>query len=169
MTYYCFIKKSSKIAIILSIIYSGSSIADSATATQTIEIIIPKVALIDTSSSQKSIAMAFDPIGNAGNNFATADAVGIFDVTSNISRLKLYAHTDKNLKSNYNLSLKVKETNGFGGGFKELGAQAVKISTLGKQAQKKQRLYYEASPASSNQTIPYGDINVKVTYTLVEP
>ncbi len=161
------IKHLLKTIILISLLYTEASFAESATATQTIEIVIPKIALIDTDNTKKPIKMVFNPINNAGDNFATTKVTGFYDVTSNIPRLRLYAQTDSDLKENYNLSLKVLETKT--SGYQVLGTDPVKVSTQGQQAQKMQPLYYQASPASPNQTIPYGDINVKVTYTLVEP
>lgn len=152
---------------IIVLFYSSNTLADTATATQSIRIVIPKVALIDTDNTDKPLSINFNPISDAGNNFTTVNTTGTYSVTSNIPRLRLYAQTDKNLADDYNLQLKVKETKR--DGFKSLSTTAQRISTQGKQKQSGQLLYYQAQPISPNKTIPYGDINVKVTYTLVEP
>ena len=164
---YSTIKRLTVFIIATLLLQAGNAFSDTAIANQSIKIIIPKVALIDTGKADEILTMSFNPMTTAGDNFNPIEATGSYDVTSNIPRLRLYAQTDVDLKSNYNLLLKVKETDT--DGFKELSTTAQRVSTQGKQAQTDQALSYQASPVSPNKTIPYGDINVKVTYTLVEP
>lgn len=149
-----------------ALLLAAPAFPDEDTATQQLRVIIPKVALIDVSNSDTPFVISFDPITEAGNNFSTATATSTYDVTSNIGALRLYAKTDIDLQSTYNLKLEVNEV---GSSFLELTTTAQRVSTQGRQAQKSQPLEYKASPAVSNETIPYGDIDVTVTYTLVEP
>lgn len=140
--------------------------ADTATASQSVRIIIPKIAMIDVSNTREPLQLKFDPITDAGENFAEATATGLYDVTSNISRLRLYGQTDIDLENKYNLTLKVNEVSNT---FVALSTTARKVSTQGHQAQFDQPLAYKASPASPNKMIPHGNIDVKIIYTLVEP
>ena len=154
------------IIFIMIFFCSKLSYADTATASQRIHIIIPKVALIDVNNTSTPLEISFDPIVDAGDNFKKATATSYYDVTSNILGLKLYAKTNKNLKENYNLKLKVNES---GRKYKTLSTTARRVSTQGRQAQKNQKLKFKLTPAFADKTIPYGNIDVTITYTLVEP
>lgn len=155
------------ISIIFSVVFYPTVIlADTATATQQVRIIIPKMAMIDVNNTHAPLQITFDPMTDAGDNFSTTTVTGYYDVTSNIRGLMLYAKTDIDLQNNYNLKLEVNEALSF---YRELTTTSQKVSTQSRQAQHDQPLYYKASPVSSNKTIPYGNINVVITYTLVEP
>ena len=146
--------------------YPALLFADSDTATQQVRIIIPKIAMIDVDNTHAPLQISFDPITDAGDNFSTATVTGRYDVTSNISGLKLYGKTDINLESHYNLKLEVNEAGSF---YRKLTTTSKRVSTQRQQAQHNQPLFYKASPVSPNKTIPYGNIDVTITYTLVEP
>ena len=147
-------------------LFSTTIFADSDTATQQVRIIIPKIAIIDVDNTHAPLQINFDPMTDAGDNFSTATVTGRYDVTSNIRKLKLYGKTDIDLKNLYNLQLEVNEVGSY---YLALSTTSQKVSNQNRQAQKNQPLYYRASPALSNKTIPYGNINVVITYTLVEP
>lgn len=149
-----------------TLFYPLNVYADTATATQQVRIIIPKIALIDVSNTHKPLQIHFDPITNSGDNFSTATAIGTYDITSNISKLRLYGQTNIDLKNKHNLTLKVHEARSI---YKTLTTSAQQVSLQSSQAQTNQPLTYQASPAFPNTTIPHGNINVTVTYTLVEP
>lgn len=140
--------------------------ADTATASQSIRIVIPKIAMIDVSNTREPLQLKFDPITDAGENFAEATVTGSYDVTSNIGRLRLYGQTDIDLESKYNLVLKVHEARNY---FAPLSTSPQKVSNQNRQAQFDQPLTYKAAPASPNKMIPHGNIDVKIIYTLVEP
>jgi len=140
--------------------------ADTATATQQVRIIIPKIALIDVDNTYAPLQINFDPITDAGDNFAAATVTGRYDVTSNIRKLKLYAKTDIDLENQYNLKLEVNEAGSF---YRTLTTTPQKVSNQNRQAKKDQPLFYRASPAFADKTIPHGNIDVTITYTLVEP
>lgn len=160
-------KLSNKICLCLvSVLLPVLAKADTATASQSIRIIIPKVAMIDVSNTYTPLQLTFDPVSDAGNNFSTATVTGSYDVTSNIARLRLYGQTDVDLENKYNLVLKVHEARNF---FATLSTSPQQISSQSRQAQINQPLTYEAAPASPNKTIPHGTIDVKIIYTLVEP
>lgn len=158
----------SKITWVLfsTIVFPSLLQADSDTTTQQLRIIIPKIALIDTNNTHVPLQITFNSMTDAGDNFSTTSAIGYYDVTSNIRKLRLYGKTDIDLVSSYNLKLEVNEVGSF---YRELTTSSQRVSNQNRQAQKDQPLYYRASPAVSNKTIPYGNINVIVTYTLVEP
>jgi len=156
------------IAIMVGItFYPTNLFADTATATQQVRIIIPKIALIDVDNTHAPLQINFNPMTDAGDNFSTVEVTGHYDVTSNIRRLRLYGKTDTNLESNYNLKLEVMEVPS--AGYQTLTTTSQWVSNQNRQAQKDQPLFYRVSPAFSNKTIPYGDIDVTITYTLVEP
>ena len=140
--------------------------ADTATASQSVRIIIPKIAMIDVSNTSEPLKLAFDPVTDAGDNFAATTVTGFYDVTSNIRRLKLFGQTDIDLESKYNLVLKVHEARNF---FATLSTTPKQVSSQNRQAQFNQPLTYKAEPASPNQMISHGTIDVKIIYTLVEP
>ncbi|PID46472.1 MAG: hypothetical protein CSB47_03840 [Proteobacteria bacterium] len=140
--------------------------ADTATASQTVRLIIPKIAMIDVSNTHTPLQLTFDPITDAGDNFATATTTGFYDVTSNIPKLRLYGQTDIDLEDQYNLTLKVHEAAGH---YAPLSTTPRKISTQSRQAQVEQPLTYKAAPAIPSKMISHGDIDVKIIYTLVEP
>ena len=123
--------------------------------------------MIDVDNTHAPLQISFDPITDAGDNFSTTTVTGYYDVTSNIRGLKLYGKTDINLKNLYNLQLEVMEVPTTG--YKTLTTTSKRVSTQSRQAQHNQPLFYKASPASPNKTIPYGNIDVIITYTLVEP
>jgi len=154
------------ITIFITLIACQSTYADTASASQQIRIIIPKVALIDVDNTTAPLEISFTPMTDAGDNFSKATTVSYYDVSSNIAGLKLYAKINKNLKKKYNLHLKVNES---GKKYKNLTKESKKISSQGRQAQVNQELKYKIVPAFANRTIPYGNINVTITYTLVEP
>lgn len=153
-------------ALSFTLFFSTSLYADSDTATQQVRIMIPKIAIIDVDNTYAPLQITFDPIRNAGDNFSTTTAIGRYDVTSNIRGLKLYGKTDIDLQSKYNLKLEVNEALSF---YRELTTSSQKVSNQNRQAQKDQPLFYRASPVSPNKTIPYGNVDVTITYTLVEP
>jgi len=154
-------------AIFSVVFYPTVVFADTDTATQQVRIIIPKMAMIDVDNTYAPLQITFDPMTDAGDNFSTTTVTGYYDVTSNIRKLKLYAKTDVDLQNNYNLKLEVMEVSSTG--YKILTTTPQKVSNQNRQAQHNQPLYYKASPVSPNKTIPYGNINVIITYTLVEP
>ncbi|MEE9350855.1 MAG: hypothetical protein V3U78_01240 [Thiotrichaceae bacterium] len=159
-------KSSNIITFFLMIASMASSYADTATATQHLRVIIPQVALIDTENTHIPLTMTFTPMTEAGNNFPVATATGLYDVSSNINKLRLYGKINQNLESNYNLILKVNAT---GSTYKELTTSTKRIITIGKRIKTDKTFNYEASVALANKTVPYGDIDVIITYTLVEP
>ncbi len=159
-------KASPSIIMLFCIVYPISAYADTATAAQTLRIIIPKIALLDTNNTHTPLEIVFDPMTEAGANFPQATASSFYDVSSNIKKLKLYAKINKNLKNDYNLFLRV---NAKGTTFKKLTLTNKSLTTLGRLIKSDKTLNYKASPAFSNKTIPYGNIDVVVTYTLVEP
>ncbi len=146
--------------------FATEAFADSDTATQQVRIIIPKIAIIDVDNTYTPLQITFDPVTDAGDNFSMVTATGYYDVTSNIRKLKLYGKTNIDLQSLYNLKLEVNEAGNF---YRTLTTTSEKVSNQNRQAQKNQPLYYRASPVSPNRAIPYGNINVTITYTLVEP
>jgi len=152
--------------IFIMIFCSKLSYADTATASQSIRIIIPKLALIDVDNTTTPLQINFDPIADAGDNFKQVTASSYYDVTSNISGLMLYAKTNKHLKKDYNLTLKVHEAYSR---YVALSPTAKRVSTQGRQAQINQELKFKLSPTFADKTIPYGNIDVVITYTLVEP
>jgi len=155
------------ICIIFSVIlFSTEIFADTDTATQQVRIIIPKIAIIDVDNTHAPLQINFDPMTDAGDNFSTVTVTGHYDVTSNIRGLKLYGKTDIDLKSLYNLQLEVNEAGSY---YLPLSTTSQKVSNQNRQARKNQPLNYRARPALSNKAISYGNINVVITYTLVEP
>ncbi len=154
------------VTFLLAILYMPSSHADTATATQHLRIIIPQIALIDTDNTYTPLTLIFDPMTEAGDNFPVATATGLYDVSSNIKRLRLHAKINKDLESDYNLTLQVNAT---GSAYKKLTVSNKRIATLRQLVKTNKSLNYEASATFANKTIPYGDIDVTVTYTLVEP
>lgn len=140
--------------------------ADTATASQKIRLIIPKIAMIDVSNTHTPLQIAFEPVTDAGDNFTTTTATGFYDVTSNIGRLRLYGQTDIDLEKQYNLTLQVHEARGY---YAPLSTTPEQVSVQSRQAQFNQPLTYRAAPASPNAMIPHGDIDVNIIYTLVEP
>lgn len=161
------LSKSTIIWPICFLVLSPVSInADTATSTQQLRIITPKVAIIDINNSGVPLQMEFNPIAEAGKNFLTATVTGYYDVTSNIPGLKLYAQTDINLAKSYNLKLEVKEGQSF---YQNLSTSAQKVSSQDFQTQTKQPLKYKASPVDPLKAISHGKVDVKITYTLVAP
>lgn len=140
--------------------------ADTATASQSVRIIIPKIAMIDVSNTHEPLQLKFNPVTDAGENFAETTVTGFYDVTSNIRGLNLYGQTDVDLENKYNLVLKVHEARNY---FAPLSTNPQRISSQSYQAKSDQPLTYKASPASPNKMIPHGNIDVKIIYTLVEP
>jgi hypothetical protein len=140
--------------------------ADTATASQSLRLIIPKIAMIDVSNTYTPLQLTFDPVTDAGDNFATATATGFYDVTSNIGRLRLYGQTDIDLENKYNLVLQVHEARNY---FAPLSTIPQEVSLQSRQAQFNQPLTYKAEPATPNKMIPHGTIDVKIIYTLIEP
>ena len=155
-----------KSIFLLTSLCIAPSYADTATASQHLRIIIPKIALIDTDNTHTPLIIAFDPMTEAGDNFTPATASSSYDVTSNISGLKLYGKINTDLKSNYNLVFQVNARSSI---YKELTTNNKRIITVKQLAKMGKTLNYKASVAQPDKTIPYGDINVTVTYTLVEP
>lgn len=149
-----------------TVLLPASVQADTATASQSVRIIIPKVAMIDMSNTYTPLQLTFDPVADAGENFAEKTVTGFYDVTSNIGRLRLYGQTDIDLENKYNLTLKVHEARNF---FATLSTTPKQVSSQNRQAQFDQPLTYKAAPASPDTMIPYGNIDVKIIYTLVEP
>ena len=149
-----------------ALLLSASTFSAEDTTTQPLRVIIPKIALIDVDNTNVPLVINFNPMTDAGDNFATITATSRYDVTSNILGLQLHGKTDIDLANTYNLKLEVNESGSF---YRELTTTAQRVSTQSRQAQKNQALNYRASPAVNNKTIPYGSINVTVTYTLVEP
>lgn len=144
---------------------SPLSYADTASATQHVRIIIPKIAMIDVNNTAKPLHVTLKPMTEAGDNFAEQTFISYYDVTSNIRRLNLYAQSDKDLVKDYNISLKVHEWRSI---YSQIGPVAKKVSYQGEQAQKDQPLSYKIKPADATKTIPHGNIEMKLTYTLVE-
>ena len=155
-----------RILILLASLYSASSHAAIASATQHLRLIIPKVALIDTNNTHTPLVLSFDPIIEAGGNFPVATASSAYDISSNVRKLRLYAKINKDLKNDYNLVLRL---NARSNTFKELTPTDKYIYTTSAQVRTDKKLNFEAAPAFTNKTIPHGNINVTVTYTLVEP
>jgi len=67
--------------IFIMIFCSKLSYADTATASQSIRIIIPKLALIDVNNTSTPLEISFDPIVDAGDNFKKATATSYYDIT----------------------------------------------------------------------------------------
>ena len=150
----------------ITLLCATTSYADTATASQHLRVIIPKIALLDTSNTHTTLQLTFDPVIEAGNNFTTATANSHYDVSSNIDTLRLYARINKNLESNYNMTLKV---NARSTTLKTLTTTNKRIINIKEQKTTGKKLNYVASPTFPNRMIPYGDIDVTVIYTLVEP
>lgn len=150
----------------ITLLCATTSHADTATTSQHLRIIIPKIALLDTSNTHTTLQLTFDPVIEAGNNFTTATANSHFDVSSNIDTLRLYARINKNLESNYNMTLKVNARSTI---LKTLTTTNKRIINIKEQQKAGKKLTYVANPTFPNKMIPYGDIDVTVIYTLVEP
>lgn len=147
-------------------LFPALSYADTATASQSVRIIIPKIAMIDVSNTYTPLQLTFDPVTDAGDNFAEKTVTGFYDVTSNIGSLRLYGQTDIDLENKYNLVLKVHEARNY---FAPLSTIPQQVSSQSRQAQFNQPLTYKAAPASPDKMISHGTIDVKIIYTLVEP
>jgi hypothetical protein len=149
----------------IAVFFCRFSYADTASATQHLSIIIPKIALIDVGNTIEPIQITLEPMTDAGENFTEKTVMGYYDVTSNIQQLRLYAKTNIDLMNQYNISLKVNEV---GSSYTELETINKKVSFQGKQAQIGQELKYKIKPIAAHKTIPHGTIDVNIIYTLVE-
>jgi hypothetical protein len=153
------------IIFFIAVFFCRLSFADTASATQHLSIIIPKIALIDVANTLEPLQITLDPMVDAGDNFAEKTVIAYYDVTSNIQRLRLYAKTDIDLINQYNISLKVNEV---GSAYTQLETINKKVSFQGKQAQIHQELKYKIKPIATHKTIPHGNVDVNIIYTLVE-
>ncbi|MGB5600559.1 MAG: hypothetical protein WBM66_17685 [Thiothrix litoralis] len=156
--------------IALCISSGAAYAADSATATQTLSLTVPLVALIDVENINPSFT--FEAPTNAGQGFTGSTTPlnnkPFIAISSNNNMAKLQAQTDVDL-SVYNLQLEISDIDGFPTGFdKPLSNSPTTLTTIGMMKTSTAKIKLAARGTSTGTMIPYGSYPVQVTYTLTQ-